>query len=138
MCIAHCRSCEGQHAESSFLFLLQDAFVSLQLLLAESGPDADAEALQLLTTLVDRGLVTVSGSFRPIAELMMLRQPEPHVQTLALLAALASQGAAKCATLICLVLLRVASPSSSCRCSQISALVQMWRLYTTLTCGSGC
>lgn len=80
-------------------------FVSLQLMLAESGADADSEALQLLTTLVERGLVTASGSFRPIAEMVMLRQPEPHRQTLALLAALASKGVAACAVLPCVALL---------------------------------
>lgn len=72
----------------------QDTFVSLQLWLAESAGQSDAEVLQLLTTLVERGLVTASGSFRPLAELVMLRQPESSSGALALLAALASSGAA--------------------------------------------
>jgi len=76
------------------LSALQDAWVSLQLWLADSRDAADAggEALRLLTTLVERRLISASGSFRQLAELLMLRQPQPRAGGLALLAALATAG----------------------------------------------
>lgn len=61
-------------------------------MLAESGPDLEADTLQLLTSLIERGLIKVSGFFRPIAELLMLRHPKPHRQALAVLTAAALQG----------------------------------------------
>ena len=61
-------------------------------MLAASGPDLEADTLRLLTSLIERGLVKVSGFFRPIAELLMLRHPKPHRQALAVLTAVALQG----------------------------------------------
>lgn len=84
--------------------LLQDVFTSVKLELAESGSDLDANVLLLLTSLVERGLVPASGTFRPVAERLMVRQPDPHGQMLALLAAVAERGEAICLD-ICLSLL---------------------------------
>jgi hypothetical protein len=84
--------CEAKIPQSKLFCLLQAILVSLKQLLAQSAPDLEADTLQLLTTLVERSLVKVSGFFRPIAELLMLRHPNPHRQALAVLAAVALQG----------------------------------------------
>jgi hypothetical protein len=84
--------------------LLQEVFVSLKLE-AESGADLNANVLLLLTSLVARGLVAPSGTFRSFAELLMVRQPDPHGPILALLAAVAERGEDICMD-ICKALLR--------------------------------
>ena len=56
---------------------------------------AHAEVLALLTTLVDQRLVATSGAFRQLAEVLMARRPVPEAASLALLAALASEGESK-------------------------------------------
>ena len=59
---------------------------------------AHADVLNLLTALVNQRLVAPNGAFRQLAEVLMARQPVPEAASLALLAALASEGESEAGT----------------------------------------